>query len=42
MEDETGDRITVRVEAAIGKRDAFNQARFRQPEYVPLAAEEVA
>jgi hypothetical protein len=40
LEDDDGDRITVRVEAAIGKRDAFNQARFRQPFYVPLMAEE--
>lgn len=40
MEDDDGDRINVRIAAAIGRRDAYGQARDLHPYYTPLRAEE--
>ena len=42
MEDQDDFRIKVRIPAAIGRRDAMNQARDLRPGYVALDAKEAA
>lgn len=38
MQDDDGGRYDVRVPAAIGRRDAFNQARHDHPDDSPVDA----